>query len=89
MLFSHFDDQVRQTTLFVNDELNNQVLDESAMIMDRGSTTNLFGKCGRHLLKNFMWDKKGVRIKSSKEVVTTHWMTDYESFPVWYHQGAI
>ena len=42
MLFSHFNDQVYQTTLFVNDELNSQVLDETAVIMDSGSTTNLF-----------------------------------------------
>ena len=48
MLFSHFDNQVHHTTLFVNDEINNQVLDESAVIMDSGSTINLFGKGGKH-----------------------------------------
>ena len=53
MLFSHFNDQVCQTILFVNDELNSQVLDETVQIMDSGSTINLFGKGGRHLLNNF------------------------------------
>ena len=72
MLFSHFNDQVHKTTLFVNHEVNNQVLDESAVIMDSRSTTNLFGKGERHLLKNFRWDKKGVRVKCNKGVVTTH-----------------
>ena len=89
MQFSHFNDLVHQTSLFVNDELNNKMLDESAVIMDSGSTTNLFEKGGRYLLNNFRWDKKGVRIKYNKGVITTHWMADYESFPVWYHKEAI
>ena len=72
----NLDDQIHQTTLFVCNEPNNK----NAVIIDTGSTTHLKG--GSHLLKNFRWDKKDVRIKCSKGVVATHWMADYEFFPV-------
>ena len=55
---------------------------DNMVIMDSGGTTNLFGAGGRHLLWNFRWVEKGVKIECN-------WKADYEFFKVWYYDNAI
>ena len=62
---------------------------DNTMIMDSGSTTNSFEAGERHLLQNFRWVEKGVKIKCNKGMVETHWKADYKSFEAWYFEDDI